>query len=523
MYPPSLGCQHMRSTNFVPPDDVQFFVKHLKDAGYFCTNNSKTDYNLSPYQKDAWDQMTGGDFRKRKDGQPFFAVYNIGTSHESSLHRPLDKSLTNADVFIPPYHPDTPEIRANWAMYHQIITRMDQQVADRLKQLEDEGLADDTIVFYYADHGGILTRSKRFLYDTGVHVPFIVRFGKNFQHLDPRKAGSRTDELISFVDLAPTVLSLAGVEVPDYMQGRAFLGKKKGEPRDYVYCFRGRMDERYDFSRAVRDKRFKYIRNYNPHRIYGQHLQYLWKMPATVSWEAAYKAGKCNEAQSHFWEEKPAEELYDTTKDPWEVNNLAGDAEYQEVLDRMRAANRQHLLATRDSGFLPEAMMVEMGKEAGSIYALVRDEDRYPLEQLMTAADIATAGEADNLPKLQKMLADDYPAVRYWGAVGCIILDDKAKPAQAKLVELAKSDKWPNVRIAAAEAIVPLGEQKLALDVLSELLKDKNEWAALHAANVLHHLGDVSKPVLPAIQQAAKKSKNYVQRSTQTTAQQLGE
>ena len=226
MYPSSNGCQHMRSRNFVPPEQVQFFTKHLKDAGYFCTNNSKTDYNLSPYQDDAWDMMSGGDHRKRKEGQPFFAVYNIGISHESSLHRGLDKSLSDADVTIPPYHPDTPEIRANWAMYHQIISRMDQQVGDRIKQLEEEGVLDDTIVFYYSDHGGILTRSKRFLYDTGVHVPMIVRFGKNVQHLDPRKAGSRTDELVSFVDLAPTVLSLAGVEIPDYMQGRAFLGKK---------------------------------------------------------------------------------------------------------------------------------------------------------------------------------------------------------------------------------------------------------------------------------------------------------
>ena len=521
MYPSSNGCQHMRSKNFVPPEEIQFFTKHLKDAGYFCTNNSKTDYNLSPYQDKAWDMMTKGDHRKRAEGQPFFAVYNIGTSHESSLHKPLDKSLFEADVTIPPYHPDTPEIRANWAMYHQIITRMDAQVGDRIKQLEEEGVLDDTIIFYYADHGGILTRSKRFLFDTGVHVPLIVRFGKNVQHLDPRQAGSRTDELVSFVDLAPTVLSLAGVEVPDYMQGRPFLGKDKGEARDYVFCLRGRMDERYDFSRAVRDKRFKYIRNYNPHRIYGQHLQYLWKMPATNSWQAAYKAGKCNEAQSAFWEEKPAEELYDTDADPWEVNNLADDPKYEDVLAKMRAENREHLLRIRDSGFLPEGMMVDMGKQAGSIHDLVRDSDRYPLEQLLTAAEMATVADAANLPKLQEMLKADHPAVRYWGAVGCIILDKKAAPAKESLVDLANGDDSPNVRIAAAEAIAGLGDTKLCLDVCTDLLSHNNEWIALHAANVLQHLGDEAKPVLDEIQKAAKTSKNYVQRSTTTTAKQL--
>ena len=521
MYPSSNGCQHMRSKNFVPQEKIQFFTKHLKDAGYFCTNNSKTDYNLSPYQDKAWDMMSRGDHRKRKDGQPFFAVYNIGTSHESSLHKPLDKSLFKADVTIPPYHPDTPEIRANWAMYHQIISRMDQQVGDRVKQLEDEGVLDDTIIFYYSDHGGILTRSKRFLYDTGVHVPMIVRFGKNFQHLDPRKPGSRTDELVSFVDLAPTVLSLAGVNAPDYMQGRAFLGKRKGEARDYVFCLRGRMDERYDFSRAVRDKRFKYIRNYNPHRIYGQHLQYLWKMPATNSWEAMYKAGKCNEAQSAFWEEKPAEEFYDTEKDPWEVNNLADDPKYQEVLEKMRKENREQLLRIRDSGFLPEGMMVEMGNEAGSIHALVRDEKKYPLEKLMTAAELASNPSADDLPKLEKMLEAKHPAERYWGAVGCIILDNEASSAKDSLVEMAKRDDDPNVRIAAAEAAAAHGELELCLDVCVELLSHENEWVALHAANVLQHLGDKAKPVLDDIQKAAKTSKNYVNRSTSTTASQL--
>ncbi len=521
MYPPSIGGQHMRSKNFVPPETIPFFVKHLRDAGYFCTNNSKTDYNLSPYQDAAWDMMSKGDHRKRKEGQPFFAVYNIGISHESSLHKPLDKSKFEADVEIPPYHPDTPEIRANWAMYHDIITRMDAEVGKRLKQVEDEGVADDTIVFYYADHGGILTRSKRFLYDTGVHVPLIVRFGKNFKHLDPREAGTRTDELVGFVDLAPTVLSLAGVKLPDYLQGQAFLGKDKGEPRDYVYCLRGRMDERYDFSRAVRDKRFKYIRNYNPHRIYGQHLQYLWKMPATRSWLAAYEGGKCNDAQSAFWEEKPTEELYDTTKDRWEVNNLADDPQYADVLAKMRAANRAHLLSIRDSGFLPEGLMVELGKEAGSIHAAVRDAEHYPLEQLMTAAEIATAGDTRNLPQLQKMLGDDHLAVRQWGAVGCTILDTKAQPAKSALAELAKGDKSPNVRIAAAEALAGLDETQACLDVCTELLSHENEWVALHAANVLHHLGDEAKPVLAEIQKAAKTSKNYVQRSTQTSAAEL--
>jgi len=519
MYPPSLGTQHMRSKNFVPPEEIKFFTHYLREAGYYCSNRSKTDYNLSPYQKDAWNQMTGGDHRKRKPGQPFFAVYNIGTSHESSLHKPLDKSLTDADVVVPPYHPDTPEIRANWAMYHKIITRMDGQVGDMLKQLEDEGVADDTIVFYYADHGGILPRSKRFLFDTGVHVPMIVRFGKNFAHLAPGKPGTKTDRLVSFVDLAPTVLSLAGIEIPENMHGGAFLGKQQAEPRDYVYCFRGRMDERYDFSRAVRDKQFKYIRNYNPHRIYGQHLNYLWKMPATRSWEAAYEQGKCEGPQRRFWEPKPVEELYDTTKDPWEVNNLAGDPDYAGVLERMRKAHLEHMLRIRDSGFFPEGEMVD--RAAGApIYRLVRDEAKYPLEKIIQRAGLATQRDPKSLPHLIEMLDSDHPVIRYWGATGCLILKEKAGEAKGKLRALLE-DPSPNVQIAAAEALVNLGEAEKPLEVLTAQLENKNEYVALHAMNVLTNIGEHARGALPAIERHAKKGKGYVQRAAQHTFAEL--
>jgi len=519
MYPPSLGTQHMRSKNFVPGDEIAFFTKHLRAAGYYCTNNSKTDYNLSPYQEQHWDRMSRGDHRKRKPDQPFFAVYNFGSSHESSLHKKVDQSLIKADVTVPPYHPDTPNIRANWAMYHKIVTGMDSQIGDMLTKLEQEGVADDTIVFYYGDHGGILPRSKRFLYDTGVHVPMIVRFGKNFSHLSPHKPGSKTDRLVSFVDLAPTVLSLAGIDVPANIQGEAFLGEQAKKERDYVYCFRGRMDERYDFSRAVRDKQYKYIRNYNPHRIYAQHLDYLWKMPATRSWQEEYLAGRCEGPQRFFWESKPVEELYDTAADPWEVNNLAADPQHAKLLERMRKANREHLLAIRDSGFWPEGEMVNQAK-GSSIYELVRNEEKYPLARIMKACEQATGGTA-SAAELGRMLDDPHPAVRYWGATGLVILGKEAAPAKDKLLSLLE-DPSGNVRVAAAEALVALGETETALATLSEQLQNQNNWVGLHAANVLENIGDQAKPAIPAMTQAAKRG-NYIQRACTFTAKKLSE
>lgn len=518
---PSMGTLHMRSRYRVP-EMIELFPKYLRQAGYYTSNRSKTDYNLAPVPNDGWDKMTGGHWRDRQPGQPFFSVFNIGVSHESSLHGSrVEPELLKVDFELPPYHPDTPEIRSNWVEYvTRIVPRMDQEVGKILKQLEEDGLADDTIVIYYADHGGILTRSKRYLYDTGVHVPMIVRVPPKFAHLAPGKPGAETDRLVSFVDLAPTVLSLAGVDIPDYMQGSAFLGPQAGPPRDYVHCFRGRMDERYDMMRCVRDKRYKYIRNYMPHRVYGQYLEYLWRMPTTRSWEAAYKSGKTKGPQNFFWQRKPTEELYDTEADPWEVNNLVEDPEYQETLRRLRAENRRYWRSIHDAGFLPEGMMLDRAG-GDTIYQMVRDEARYPLAEIMQAAEMASEQDPQHLPKLVQGLQSDDAAIRYWSAVGCAILGPEAKPAEPAL-RRALEDPSGDVRLAAAESLLKVGIEKLALEQMVEDLRTSpNPKIRLHAANVLEEAGPLAKPYLPALRKATKDSENYVQRATRWTVEKL--
>jgi len=520
VYAPSMGTQHMRSRNTVP-DFIKLFPRYLRRAGYYCSNCSKTDYNRLPVPKDAWNQISKGHYKNRRPGQPFFAVFNIGTSHESSLHgKGVKAEFLKVKFDLPPYHPDTPEIRSNWVEYYQIITRMDQQVGKILDALQQAGLADDTIVFYYADHGGILTRSKRFLFDTGVHVPLIVRFPKKYHHLAPGKPGTVSDRPVSFVDLAPTVLSLAGVKIPKYMQGKAFLGEQQAEPREYVYLFRGRMDERYDMMRAVRGKRYKYIRNYLPHRIYAQHLAYLWRMPATRSWEQAYKEGKCNKIQSAFWETKPTEELHDVQADPWEVNNLADKPEYREVLLRMRKANRDHLIAIRDAGFLPESEMVE--RAAGdTIYRMVRDKNKYPMQRIMEAAELAGDRDPKALPKLIELMNDEDAAVRYWAATGCAALGKRAAPAAAALDKLL-DDPIPSVRIAAAEALCVLDRPGEALPVLVNALSHENAWVALHAINTLENVGEHARPAINAIEKIVKRSGGkYVGRAAESALSKL--
>lgn len=372
MYPPSMGTQHMRSSG-IPQAAVRAFPEYLRAQGYYCTNNSKTDYNfLVP--PGAWDESSEkAHWRNRRPGQPFFAVVNLTVTHESQIRAPEGQYQKNtaglrpedrhdpARATLPPYYPDTPVVRRDWARYHDNITAMDLQVAELLAELDAAGLADETVVFFYSDHGRGLPRGKRWLYDASLHVPLIVRWpGK----LEP---GSVSDELVAFVDLAPTVLSICGVPLPKHLQGQAFLGPAKATaPREYIYGCRDRMDERYDLIRAVRDARYKYIKNYQPWRPYAQRIAYMDEMPTMQELRRLDAEGKLPPAAALFMAPtKPAEELYDTQADPHEIRNLAGDPAHAAILDRMRAAHRRWAEEVHDLGLVPEPLMTERMRPEG--------------------------------------------------------------------------------------------------------------------------------------------------------------
>lgn len=501
VYASSGGNQHMRSW-YPLPEIVKTYPEYLREAGYYCTNNSKTDYNTSSVNPDEiWDESgTKAHYNNRPVGKPFFAVFNSTITHESSLHDsiPDEKLRHNPDeVPIPPYHPATDAVKHDWAQYYDKVENLDTWVGEKLQELEEAGLAENTIVFYYGDHGGVLARSKRYLYETGTRVPFIVHIPERYKHLYPAKEpGTKIDRLISFVDLVPTLLSITGIRVPDYLQGNAFLGDQKTDDPEYAYMFRGRMDERYDMSRAVRDKRFRYVRNYMPFRIYGQHLNYLWNAPHVRSWEQAYLNGECNVVQSAFWNTKPAEELYDTENDYWEINNLADDPEYQDVLVRMRTANRNWVSRIRDTGFIPEADRVERAGTS-SMYDYLRNED-VDLEAIIDAAETASDGYRENVRKLQTFMQDDDPAVRYWGATGLLILGQSAITAKEALME-SLNDNSPNVVVVAAEALYKLGEEEPARNALLRVLQQDNITARCHALNAIDCIDEQSPAVVEGV------------------------
>ena len=505
----------MRASGKPPQSPMRGFPAWLREAGYYCTNNAKTDYNAPIDMKATWDESSKqAHYRKRRPAQPFFAVFNHEVTHESSIHgkyQPLAGGTDPAAVRIPAYCPDTPETRRDRALYYDNIARLDEQVGRLLRQLEDDGLADDTIVFYYGDHGGVLPRSKRFCYDSGLRIPLIVRFGANWKHLAPGPPGSRIEAPVSQVDFAPTILSLAGVDAPKHFEGQAFLGPKAAAPRAYAFSFRDRMDERYDMVRTARDKRYRYIRNYMPHLPWGQHVQYLWQQQGMKVWERMYKEGKLNEVQRRFWQVKPEEELYDLRNDPDEVNNLAGSAEHRAVLERMRAALWKHMLETRDNGFIPEGSPLEG-------YSNTRDAKAYPLERVMDVADVVTRRDATNVPRLIEWMTDSNECVRYWATLACVMLVEKAAPAKDALLKRLE-DESPQVQIAAAEALCGVVKARTGEAILASLLANhENYRVRLQAINALGRIGDRAKFVLSIIESARQDKDDYVKRAARYTA-----
>ena len=489
MYASSLGAQHHRSRVAIP-SQFKLYPEHLRAVGYYCSNNAKTDYNLDG-GRGAWNESSNrAHYRNRAPGQPFFAVFNIGISHESQVAPKPEKSsfrVPPGKIILPPYYPDTPEIRRDLANYYDQMNAMDQQAGKLLAELEGAGLAEDTIVFYYGDHGGALPRGKRNIHDSGTRIPLIIRFPPKWQKLAPAKPGEWVNDLVSFVDFPATVFSLCNVAIPPHYEGRPFLGDKRANPRDHVFLLRGRMDERFDTVRALRDKRFRYVRNYSPHRPWGQHYSYPFQvLPSMRSWHVEYLAGRCDDVES-------AEEFYEIANDPFETRNLINDPAHERRIAEMRASLRSEILATRDTAFIPEGMFDRLAGNK-TIFEYAQSED-YPLKRILDLADKASDGNPRHLPALIAALGDSHPIIRYWAATGCLILKGKAAPAKAELRRLL-DDEFADVRVVAAEAFAHLGEPEAALNTVAAVLKNGNSLEILAAQNALDYMAQAGHVTL---------------------------
>lgn len=527
VYAPSAGTQHMRS-NMPIPEFIRFFPEYIRQQGYYCTNNSKKDYNTTD-QPDCWNESSStANWKGRTDGQPFFHVRNLTISHESSIHKKKENLFHDPDkVPIPPYHPNTPEMRYDWAQYYDRVMEMDRQVGNILAELEADGLAENTIVFYFSDHGGILGRSKRFLHESGTKVPLIIRFPEKYKNLASSMPGSKTDRLVNFVDFPPTVLSLLDIPIPGYMQGSPFLGEQAEEPRKYAYSFRGRMDERIDMGRSVRDQQFRYIRNFVPYRPHLQYLDYQWRAPSMASWEKACLAGECDEIQQRYFLPKPVEELYDVKNDPHNIHNLATDPAYASKLEELRSACYNWMIQIHDTGLIPESELQLMTEATGlTAYELVRKES-FPTALLLQVAHRTMQRNAYNLETLLEMLENENQLIRYWATAGLLLLGEQVEVPLPVLQKLLKDESYAVRTLAAERLYFYQDEKKLALKTIAEVIQHENLMVRVIGLNTLSEMGtdalQMEDRLRTIMKRTATYNSNFDVRAAENILSRLGE
>lgn len=493
MYGPALGGQHMRSQT-PRPAWLKFYPEFLREAGYYCTNNSKTDYNIASDARTIWDESSKtAHYKNRPEGKPFFAIFNNTITHESKIrNKNPNPQHDPAKAPLPPYHPDTPEVRKDWAQYYDRITQMDTWFGEQLKELEAAGLADDTIVFFYADHGSGMPRGKRYGGWSGLHVPMLVHIPEKFNHLrSPEyRVGGKTDRLVGFVDLAPTALSLAGIQPARFHQGLPFLGKFTAKAPEYSFGFRGRADERPDETRSVTDGRYIYIRNFMPHVPILKGLNYQMQTPTTRVWKELHDAGKLNPVQSFAWTApRPYEELYDLQSDYHETNNIASAK--PDVVARFRKALSSYFDETRDIGLLPESLFHELSRAQGMTPGDFARSDAYdPATLFPLTAPVPSASDLNlntsDVQTLALQLRAAIPAAaelmkndQMRGKVDAVLRKNGSAEIQAAAAELLLHH--PDTRKEAIASLIVLADPQIS-----------DPFVALHAMDALSRLDSLT-------------------------------
>ncbi|MGQ1787617.1 MULTISPECIES: sulfatase-like hydrolase/transferase [unclassified Saccharicrinis] len=459
-YAPRVGSQFHRHAFAVPiPEGSKTYPEYFKEAGYYTANCHKEDYNFKV--SNIWDESSRkATYKNRKPGQPFFQVWSLHDTHESRMHKLLDDRdeatlITKPNsVQLYPYHPNTPAFKKSYAHYYDKHRDDDQRIGKLLKQLEDDGLMDKTIIFYYGDHGGTLPRSKGYIYESGLQVPFVVYIPEKWKHLFPAQIGSRVDGFVSFVDFAPTVLNLAGIKVPEQMDGKPFLGKGVSldelNKREETFGHADRFDEKYDLVRSYRKGKYKYMRSYQPFNMDGLFNDYRYKQIGYKEWRALYDAGKLNDVQKAFFEKRAPEALYNIETDPHEINNLANEPVYAEKLKEMRTLLLDKVQSLPDLSFYPEPYLE---KEAGSNPVKFGLAHKADIEELIAIADLQLLPYKKAKSGIKKALKSANPWKRYWGIIVCSAFDKEAEAFVPQIKKMLDNDAENLVRMRAAESL----------------------------------------------------------------------
>ena len=506
LYATSLGTQHLRCE--IPfPDQLKTLPEHLRAAGYFTSNRNKTDYNFDPEGR--WEHWSGSYApwrHRKKDNQPFYSFINVGPSHEGSVNNdtrylesiadiPPEQLVNPSMVTVPPYYPDNAQSQEVWARYYNVLQALDKNVGQVLDSLEADGLMDETVIFFFGDHGFGMPRYKRWLYKTGLHVPLLVSIPDKYAHLFNEKPGSSTDQMVSFVDFPATALNLAGVQAPETMEGQPFLGDSLPEPRKYVFGARDRADDMYEMSRAVLNDRYIYIRHYMPHLPYIQSgfiysdVKFGFKTLRT-----AKNAGALNEEQQKLWNPKPVEELYDLQADPQELNNVAVNADFAGIKRQLKEQMDHWMVEHRDFGLLPEAEYM-IRSQHSSPYEYARNSEDYQAAAILASADMV--GTATQSQCVEKLVNPD-SGVRYWATMALMQFDGLDQQSIDALKKALKDDS-PSVQINAAETLCRAGNYPEAVQTLGKWVQDERPWLAMQAARSIQLVGDAARPLIPVI------------------------
>lgn len=497
-YAPRVGTQFHRRVKLARlPDGWKLFPAELRAAGYYTTNNSKKDYNAVEGD-DVWDASSRkATWRQRPSPEtPFFHMHSNPASHESRLHFSRQQMQntqtdTNPDsVALPPYFPDTELFRYTYAHYLDRMSVIDDWVGEIVDQLAADGLLEDTFIFYFGDHGGVLPRSKGYIYESGLHVPLVVRVPENWKHLVGRELGTRSTGFVSFVDFGPTVLNLAGVSIPEHVDGQPFLGPgvrpADVEQRNRAYGYADRFDEKYEMCRSLRKGPFKYIRNYQGYYPDALQNNYRYRMLAYRQWRSLYEAGKLNAAQRQFFESKPAELLFDLRSDPHEVRNLADDPRYAETCRELRGELQDWVKGLPDLSFYPESVLVEQALDAPVSFGRAHQDE---IARLVDIADLSLLPFAQARDGLEAALSSDSALDRYWGLTACAVLGEPARPLVPQARELLE-DPHLLVRVRAAEFLGRLGAADPRPAIMSVLATSESPVEALITLNAVVYLQD---------------------------------
>ena len=498
MHAPRVGFQYHRKSALASlPPGVKPWSQVLRENGYYTTNNAKTDYNFNVNRKEVWDMSSNkATWRNRPNkAMPFFHMQSFADSHESRLHFPLKQMETPTktspdDVMLQPYFPDTPIMRYTKARYYDRIRVIDSQVGKIVNQLKEDGILEDTFVFYFGDHGGVMPRSKGYAYESGLHVPLVVRIPENFKKLIDHKRGTRTNGFVSFIDFGPTLLNLASISVHKELDGQAFFGKGVSAAdlanRDEVFGHADRFDEKFDMVRTYRKGKWKYIRNYQSYYADGLQNNYRYRQLAYDNWRNLYRAERLNPVQRQFFERRSVEQLFNLEKDPHEVTNLAADPAQSKRLAEMRGLLKNKMKSINDLSFYPENRMVTTALNDGVAFGR---EHSKQISRLSDLADTALRPFSEVKQALASSLQSKGALRRYWALKVCSNFGEKAKSLAIVAMPLL-NDENLMVRVRAAEF---LGSIK-AVDPMPTLYGVVNnaetEQALMIAFNTIVYLRD---------------------------------